>query len=138
MAFQKWKETLTIELYETQEFQVSTILIIYTINIYYALNFPWFRRDNNYILKQIRYLLDLWQQGVDSNKSTLNEFKDLVIGRSQDLELDDENLTNWVLLENKINREFEKSETDGTSDGPQNCRLGGKDIYTVWSPYHYQ
>jgi hypothetical protein len=95
---------------------------------------------NDYILKQqIRYLLDLWQQRVDPNKSTLNEFKELIIGRGEDLELVDENLNNWVLLENKLNDEFENSSADGnnhtTSDGTRNCRLGGNEIYTLLSPY---
>ena len=99
-------------------------------------------RVNRYILnQQIRYLLDLWQQGVDGNKSTLNEFKELVIGMGEDLELSDESLNNWVQLEKKLNDEFEISETDGrdhtTSDGSQNATLGGNEVYTVFSHYHY-
>jgi hypothetical protein len=68
-------------------------------------------------------LLNLWRQLSGNNYGTLNDFKDLITGRGEELQLSKESLRNWVPLENKLNEEIENLSIDETDSSISDSEL---------------
>ena len=58
--------------------------------------------------------MNLWRKLSGSNNETPKDFKDLIAGKAEELQLSEENLRNWGLLEDKLNKEIENTSTDET------------------------
>ena len=84
------------------------------------------------INQQGRYLLNLWQQLSGRNKGTLNDFKELITGKGKKLQLSEDHLSNWLLLEYKINEEIKNRSTDeidGTTvKEVRDYKVGGNEL----------
>jgi hypothetical protein len=80
--------------------------------------------------QQGRYLFNLWQQLSSDDRDTLNDFKLLITGHGEELHLSEENLSNWLLLENELSQEFENRPTNDTDHTILNSEFvfGGNEI----------
>ena len=82
-----------------------------------------------YVLNdQGRQLLNLWQQLSGRNTYTINEFKELITGKGEAFQLSGKNLSNWVLLENRLDQEIQ-------SKSPDEVTFGGNVIRAEFTPY---